>query len=101
METLDQVTNRHPRGDGVGIYDDIRSYAFTGEWHVLLSILNTTSTLLTMSASKFVSNLWNPNRAYLISHKNGLETKMQLIYNMVYMNKGNSPLFYKIYILPG
>ena len=38
----------------------------------LLSILNTTSTLLTMSTSKFVSNLWNSNRAYLNSHKNKL-----------------------------
>jgi len=56
----------------MGIYDDIRGDTLTGERHILLSVLNTTSTLLTMSTSKFVSNLWNSNRADLNSHKNRL-----------------------------
>lgn len=67
----------------------------------LLSILNTTSTLLTMPAGKFVSNLWNSNRAYLITYKNRLGTEMQLISKTIYRMKLYSPLFYKIYILPG
>jgi hypothetical protein len=35
LETFDQVTNCHPGGDGVGVYDDVRSYAFASERHVL------------------------------------------------------------------
>ena len=35
LKTFNQVTNGHPRGDGVGVYDDIRSDAFTGERHIL------------------------------------------------------------------
>lgn len=46
------------------IDDYVRGDTFTGERHILLPVLDTTGTLLTMPAGKFVSNLWDSHRTH-------------------------------------
>lgn len=56
-QTLDQMTDRHSRRDGVRVDDDVRGDALARERHILLPIRDTDRTLLTVSGRKFVANL--------------------------------------------
>lgn len=63
LETLNQVTDGHTGGDGVGVDDDVGGDALAGEQHVLLSVLDTTRTLLSVSTGELVTDLRNSDGA--------------------------------------
>jgi len=58
------VTNSHTRRDSVRIDNHVRHYTFSSEWQILLSVSHTTSSLLTVTTSEFVSNLRNSNGSH-------------------------------------
>merc|ERR1719150_2317633 len=64
LQTLNQVTNGHSGGDGVGVDDDVGGDSFAGEQHVLLSVLDTAGSFLSVSTGKLVSDLWDPDRPH-------------------------------------
>ena len=45
LQALDQVTDCHSGGDGVGVDDDVWRDALAGEDHVLLAVLDAARTL--------------------------------------------------------
>lgn len=64
LQTLDQMTNCHTRWNGVGVDDDVRCETLAREQHVLLSVLDSTGSLLPVTRGKFVSNLRDAYRAH-------------------------------------
>ena len=62
LEALNQVTDGHTRGDGVGVHDEVGSDALARERHVLLVVGDATRTLLPVATGKLVPYLWNPDR---------------------------------------
>ena len=83
LEALNQVTNGHSGGDGVRVDDDVRGDALACEDHVLLPrsakiihlvfhsgqnppVLDSTRSLLSVSRSKFVANLWDPGKSLML-----------------------------------
>ena len=65
LETLNQVTDGHTGGDGVGVDDDVGGDALAREQHVLLSVLDTARTLLSVSTGELVSDLGCLDGAHL------------------------------------
>lgn len=63
-QTLDQVTDGHTGGDGVGVDDDVGCDTLSGERHILLTVGDTNRTLLTVARRELVSNLGNTSRPY-------------------------------------
>mmetsp|Transcript_22559 Transcript_22559/g.51658 ORF Transcript_22559/g.51658 Transcript_22559/m.51658 type:complete len:223 (-) Transcript_22559:2734-3402(-) len=59
QQTFDQLSDGHSGGDGMGVDNDIRNDAFRGEGHVFLAVGHTDGSLLSVTRSKFISNLWN------------------------------------------
>ena len=45
--------------------NQIWNYALSGKGKILVSVEYTTCTLLTMSTSKLITDLWNPLRSHL------------------------------------
>lgn len=61
---LDKVPNCHSTGNSVRVDNDVRCQSFHRKRHILLSIRNTHRTLLSVTTSKLVANLWCPDGAY-------------------------------------
>jgi hypothetical protein len=59
------MTDRHPRGDSMRIDDQVRNDTLLSEWHIFLPVSHTDSTLLTVTRSKLVTNLWDSDRPHL------------------------------------
>ena len=64
LQTLNQVADGHPGGNGVGVHDDVGSDPLAGERHVLLMVGDATGPLLAMATGKLIPYLWHPHRAY-------------------------------------
>lgn len=47
----------HAAGDGMGVHDQVRHRAFTGEGHVLLRVCNAHGSLLAVARGELVSDL--------------------------------------------
>lgn len=58
------MTNSHTRWDSMGINNHIWVNTFTGKWQVLLPISHTTSTLLSVTRCKFITDLRNFNSSH-------------------------------------
>jgi hypothetical protein len=58
------MTYSHTRGDSVWIDNHVRHYSFSCKWQVFLSVSHTASSLLSVTTSEFVSNLWNSNGSH-------------------------------------
>ena len=69
QQALDQVPDGHPGRDGVRIDDEVGSDALRSERHVFLAIRDPNSTLLTMTRSKFITDLRNTGRPYTNLHE--------------------------------
>mmetsp|Transcript_19783 Transcript_19783/g.45566 ORF Transcript_19783/g.45566 Transcript_19783/m.45566 type:complete len:498 (-) Transcript_19783:580-2073(-) len=63
-KAFNQVANRHPRRDGVGVDDDVRRDAFAREGHVLLPVRDADGPLLPVARRELVSDLRHSHRAH-------------------------------------
>ena len=68
-ETLYQVADSHPTGNGVRIYYQVRSYSFPWKRHIFLSISHSQCPFLPMSRCEFVTDLRNSDRTHFHFHK--------------------------------
>ena len=59
------MANRHARGYGMRVDDQVRTNSFLSEWHVFLPVGHPDSSFLSMTRSELVSYLRDPNRAHL------------------------------------
>jgi len=59
------VTNCHTRWDSVRVYYHIGNDSFSSERQILLSVSHATSTLLTVTTSKLVTNLRDSDGSHL------------------------------------
>ena len=57
---LEQLTDRHPRGEAVRVHDDVRAQALIGERHVLLVDDEPADPLLAVPAAELVAELRGP-----------------------------------------
>ena len=64
-QCLNQMPNCHSGGDSMRIDYHVWDDTLPCEWKVLLSVSHTTGSFLTMSTSKFISNLWDPDSSHL------------------------------------
>lgn len=68
-DAFNELTDGHPRRNGMRVHDDVRGDAFHRPGHVLLCVGHAHSPLLTVPAAKLISNLRNPNRPHSHFHK--------------------------------
>ena len=54
---LHQVTNSHTGGNSVRIDNHVRNHTFNGEWKILLPVGQSTSSFLSVTTRKLISNL--------------------------------------------
>ncbi len=59
------MADGHTRRDSVRIYDHIWHNTFSSKGQVFLPVGHTASTLLTMTTSKLIANLWDPYSSHL------------------------------------
>lgn len=64
LDTFNQVTNSHTRGDSVRIDNNVGCKTFARKRHVFLPVLNSACTLLPMARRKFVADLRNTYTAH-------------------------------------
>src|SRR5712672_1848619 len=79
--------NGHTGWNGVGIDNEVGSEAFTGERHVFLPICDTDGTFLTVTRSKFISDLGNLCRSrtdFNESKTFGVGGEEDLIHNTIF-----------------
>jgi len=69
QDCFNQMTDCHTRGDSVRIDDHIGHNTFDREGQVFLSVSHSTSSLLSVTTGKLVSDLWRFNRSHLNFHE--------------------------------